>query len=249
MRIKIALVILIAISLISTIAIVLLSTQIRNLDIDLNFNEKNAYNNIKDQLNIGHRIPGTEESNETVFYFIQRFKEIDPNIIYFIHYFKIESTDCKNVLFKINEREENIVIFGAHYDSRAKATKDSKNPEKPVPGANDGATGSAVLIELANILYQEKDILKCQLWFVFFDAEDQGKDEGGYGMDGWDWCEGSSEFVNDIDNFYDSDNDQYPKPEWDFPGEDPHERLFGRNVPWKWKEIKRPQKCIEENGD
>ncbi|MFX1394916.1 MAG: M28 family peptidase, partial [Promethearchaeota archaeon] len=85
----------------------------------------------------------------------------------------------------------------------------SKNPEKPVPGANDGASGCAVLIELANVLYQERDILNCQLWFVFFDAEDQGKDEGGYGMDGWDWCEGSNEFVNDIDNFYDSDDENF----------------------------------------
>ncbi|MFX1394480.1 MAG: M28 family peptidase, partial [Promethearchaeota archaeon] len=149
MRIKIALIILITIGLASTLAIFFFSNQIRNLDVDLKFNEKNAYNSIKDQLNIGDRIPGTEESNETIFYFIQRFKQIDPNIIYFTHDFKVEATDCKNILFKINEKEENVVILGAHYDSRAKATKDSKNPEKPVPGANDGASGCAVLIELA----------------------------------------------------------------------------------------------------
>ena len=209
MRGKFILVILILTSLVSSIVIIFFSHQIRNLDIELKFNEKNAYNSVKDQLYIGNRIPGTEESKETVLYFIRRFKEIDPNITYFIHDFKVESTDCKNVLFKINEKKENIVILGAHYDSRAEATKDSEKPKKPVPGANDGASGCAVLIELAEILYQEKDILSCQLWFVFFDAEDQGKDEGGYGMDGWDWCEGSNEFVDDIDNFYDSDDEDF----------------------------------------
>jgi Zn-dependent M28 family amino/carboxypeptidase len=209
MRGRIILVILIVISLISSIAIIFFANRIRNLDIDLKFEEKNAYNNVKDQLNIGYRIPGTEESNETVFYFIQRFQEIDPNIAYLIHNFEVESTDCKNVLFKINEKKEKIVILGAHYDSRAKATKESDKSKKPVPGANDGASGCAVLIELANVLFQEKDILSCQLWFVFFDAEDQGKDEGGYGMDGWDWCEGSNEFVDDIDNFYDSGDEEF----------------------------------------
>lgn len=209
MRGKIILVILILTSLISSVVIIFFSNQIRNLDIETQFNEKNAYNNVKDQLNIGDRIPGTEEINVTAFYFIQRFKEMDPNIIYFIHHFKVESTNCKNVLFKINEKKESIVIIGAHYDSRAKATKDSEKPKKPVPGANDGASGCAVLIELAKVLYQEKDILSCQLWFVFFDAEDQGKDEGGYGMEGWDWCEGSNEFVDDIDNFYDSDDENF----------------------------------------
>ena len=209
MRGKIILFILIVTSLISSISVIYFSNQIRNLDIELKFDEKNAYNNIKDQIYIGNRIPGTEESHETVFYFIQRFKEIDPNITYLIHDFKVDSTDCKNVLFKINEKEEKIVIIGAHYDSRAKATKDSEKSKEPVPGANDGASGCAVLIELANVLYQERDILSCQLWFVFFDAEDQGKDEGGYGMDGWDWCEGSNEFVDDIDEFYDSDDEDF----------------------------------------
>lgn len=209
MRRKIILILLIVTGLISSIVLMFFVNQIRNLDIDLNFDEKNAYNNVKDQLIIGNRIPGTAESNETVFYFIQRFKEINPNITYFVQDFKVDSTDCKNVLFKINEKEENIVIIAAHYDSRAKATKDSDKPKRPVPGANDGASGCAVLIELANVLFQERDILNCQLWFVFFDAEDQGKDEGGYGMDGWDWCEGSNEFVDDIDNFYDSNDEVF----------------------------------------
>lgn len=54
-----------------------------------------------------------------------------------------------------------------------------------------------------------RDNLSSQIWFLFFDAEDQGYDEGGPGMVGWDWVEGSTNFVNSIDNFYDSQNEEF----------------------------------------
>ncbi|MFX0083248.1 MAG: M28 family peptidase [Candidatus Hodarchaeota archaeon] len=171
----------------------------------MKFNGNNAYEYVQDQLDIGFRIPGTPERINCASYFVTKFKEIDPNIIYFLHNFTIHSTECQNVLFKLNQNNSNIVILGAHYDSRAKATKDPNVPNRsdPVPGANDGASGSAVLIELAKVLYQSKENLSCQVWFLFFDAEDQGADNGGYGIDGWSWCEGSTRFVDNINNYYD----------------------------------------------
>jgi len=105
----------------------------------------------------------------------------------------------------MNENLNKIIILGAHYDSRAQATRDpdpSKRDE-PVPGANDGASGSAVLIELAKAFYKVRDNLSCQIWFLFFDAEDQGRDND-YGIDGWSWCEGSTAFVSEINNYYNS---------------------------------------------
>jgi Zn-dependent M28 family amino/carboxypeptidase len=56
---------------------------------------------------------------------------------------------------------------------------------KPVPGANDGASGVAVLLELARKLPDDT----VPVWLVFFDAEDNGN------IDGWDWLLGSREFV------------------------------------------------------
>jgi hypothetical protein len=185
------------------------SNKIKNVNVELKFNGSKAYEYIDDQLEIGYRIPGTSDSKECVLYFISRFMEIDSNFTYILQEFRIHSTNCQNLLFKLNEDKENIIILGAHYDSRAKATKDSENKDEPVPGANDAASGCAVLIELAEILYKQKSDLDCQVWFVFFDAEDQGKDEGGYGIKDWDWCEGSKEFVDDIDNFYDSDEEDF----------------------------------------
>ncbi len=158
-------------------------------------------------MDIGFRIPGTQERVNCANYFISQFQNIDSNFTYVLHNFTVQSIECQNVLFKLNQDHENIVILGAHYDSRAKATKDPNplNRTDPVPGANDGASGSAVLIELAQNLFQRRENLSCQIWFLFFDAEDQG----GSGIDGWDWVEGSQKFVADINNFYDYETENF----------------------------------------
>ena len=83
------------------------------------------------------------------------------------------------------------VILGAHFDSRILADRDGsvENQTKPVPGANDGASGVAVLLELARVIPEDLDK---KIWLVFFDLEDQGR------IDGWDWILGSQVFVDDL---------------------------------------------------
>lgn len=85
-----------------------------------------------------------------------------------------------------------VVIIGAHYDSRLVADQDSDPAKRddPVPGANDGASGAAVLLELARVLPED---LNADIWLVFFDAEDNGN------IEGWDWILGSSAFVESLE--------------------------------------------------
>ena len=190
---------------------ILSQNKFNNTDIELSFNGDDAYSYLSDQMSINtthYRIPGTEGRVKCAQYFIDKFQEIDPLMNYSLHNFTVQSVECQNVLFKMNENYPNIVILGSHYDSRAKATKDSTNPDLPVPGANDGASGSAVLIELAKVLHSRMNNLSVQIWFVFFDAEDQGYDQG-TGIPGWDWVEGSEQFVLDIDNFYNSSEEDF----------------------------------------
>jgi len=84
------------------------------------------------------------------------------------------------------------IILGAHYDTRLLADQDP-DPEKrdePVLGANDGASGVAVLLELARVLPPD---WPGQVWLVFFDAEDNGD------IPGWDWILGSRAFVEALE--------------------------------------------------
>ena len=204
-------VIIVVIPIVIPIFLLFNNNEITNIDIELHFNGDTAYTYVADQLNINtthYRIPGTQGREDCAQYFITKFQQIDPLIDYTLHNFTVLSVECQNVLFKMNENFSNIVILGTHYDSRAKATKDSTNPELPVPGANDGASGSAVLIELAEVLYSRMNHLFVQIWFLFFDAEDQGYDYS-HGILDWGWCKGSEQFVLEIDNFYNSSEEDF----------------------------------------
>jgi Zn-dependent M28 family amino/carboxypeptidase len=83
------------------------------------------------------------------------------------------------------------IVVGAHYDSRLEANMDPdlEKIDDPVPGANDGASGVGVLLELARSLPSN---LPNNIWLVFFDAEDNGS------IDGWDWIMGSNAFVAEL---------------------------------------------------
>ena len=209
---KIIVIALIALAVVISITVPLFllfnEDKITNINIDLEFDGDTAYSYVAYQMNINtthYRIPGTQGREDCAQYFITKFQEIDPTINFTLHNFTVQSIGCQNVLFKMNENFPNILILGTHYDSRAKADKDSTNPNLRVPGANDGASGSAVLIELARVLYEKRNNLSVQIWFLFFDAEDQG----GNGLTGWDWCEGSSKFVQDIENFFNSSTESF----------------------------------------
>jgi glutaminyl-peptide cyclotransferase len=83
------------------------------------------------------------------------------------------------------------VILGAHYDTRIYADHDP-DPQKRtqyVPGADDGASGVAVLLGLARSLPRT---LPVRVWLLFIDAEDNGN------IPGWDWLLGSQAFVSSL---------------------------------------------------
>jgi glutaminyl-peptide cyclotransferase len=100
--------------------------------------------------------------------------------------FTYKDTPVRN-LVGVKGSGSQVVIVGAHYDTRRRADQDRQHPDQPVPGANDAASGVAVLLELARAL--DVDRTGKQVWLVFFDAEDNGD------LDGWQWIVGSSRFA------------------------------------------------------
>jgi Zn-dependent M28 family amino/carboxypeptidase len=93
-------------------------------------------------------------------------------------------TPARNLIARANIGVGPIIIVGAHYDTRRRADQDEVQPEAPVPGANDGASGVAVLLELARVL--DLATVPNEIWLAFFDAEDNGR------LDGWEWIAGST---------------------------------------------------------
>ena len=114
------------------------------------------------------------------------------------------SIEGTNIIASINGRDPNArrILLCAHWDSRPVADHDPNpaNRSHPVPGANDGASGVAVLLEMARVLKAAPPPVGVDL--VLFDLEDMG-DEGAVSGDKTAnlWCIGSQQFV---EKYYDA---------------------------------------------
>lgn len=148
------------------------------------FDGQRAYEDVKTQVAFGPRVPESEAHAKTVEWI--RAELVKAGWQVEVQKSEAMGHPVENIVAKKNAESPQIVV-GAHYDSRIQATQDSDpaNKSKPVPAANDGASGVAVLLELARTLPQNTP----NVWLVFFDAEDNGE------IAGWDWLLGSREFV------------------------------------------------------
>jgi len=81
-----------------------------------------------------------------------------------------------NIIGSFRGGDRTRVLLGAHYDTRPRADRerDPANRLKPIIGANDGASGVAVLLEMARLLGESKPRVGVDL--VFFDCEDYGEE-------------------------------------------------------------------------
>ena len=153
------------------------------------FDGARAYENVLYQTSLGPRTIGSDAHAATVKWLQEELNDNDWDVT-------IQDTSrlgvrIQNIIAKRGNSRP-WIILGAHYDSRSLADRDP-DPIKalePVPGANDGASGVAVLLELSRVL---SDRLAMTIWLVFFDAEDNGN------IQGQDWILGSREFVDDLD--------------------------------------------------
>ena len=87
-----------------------------------------------------------------------------------------------NIMASYNPSQANRILICAHWDSRPWADNDpdEANWTKPVMAANDGASGVAVMLELARLLANTdttQSPLPLGIDFVCFDAEDWGIDD------------------------------------------------------------------------
>ncbi len=148
------------------------------------FDGQHAYVDVQTQVAFGSRVTGSEGYAEAQ-------KWIRAELVKAGWQVEVQESQAlghsiKNIVAKRSNKSPQIII-GAHYDTRMFADNDPDPTQHThyVPGANDGASGVAVLLELARSLPDHT----IPVWLVFFDAEDNGN------IEGWDWLLGSREFV------------------------------------------------------
>ena len=99
-----------------------------------------------------------------------------------------------NIIGSFNPEQKKRILLAAHWDTRPFADKDTENLNGPLDGANDGASGVGVLLEVARVI-NENEGPNVGVDIIFFDGEDWGDGEGSVppptdGKESW-WCLGS----------------------------------------------------------
>jgi glutaminyl-peptide cyclotransferase len=163
------------------------------------FDGNRAFQDVKYQVDLGPRTVGSSAHDQARDWIVAQLKEAGWSS-------EVQSASrlghpIQNVVGKWGSGHP-LIVLGAHYDSRLLADQDP-DPQKrtqPVLGANDGASGVAVLLELARTLphqLTDQSYAK-QIWLVFIDNEDNGN------IQGWDWLLGSRAFVDDLKEYPDA---------------------------------------------
>lgn len=159
------------------------------------FNEDSAYYFLEKQVQFGPRIPGTASHKQCGTWIdnqlksfgatttIQKFDGVDYNG---------KSRPSFNIIGAFNPAATKRIIIAAHWDTRPIADKDTKDKNKPIDGAIDGASGVAVALEIARNLSKQPLAANIGIDFIFFDNEDNGEPNDFTGQSNKNyWCLGS----------------------------------------------------------
>jgi glutaminyl-peptide cyclotransferase len=150
------------------------------------FNGQRAYLDVATQVALGSRTPGSIAHDQAIVYIQRELEKAGWTV-------QIQATEwlgfsVQNIIASRSQTSPRIIV-GAHYDSRLIADQDpGPGRSQPVPGANDGASGVSILLELARTL----PIKVVPVSLVFFDAEDNG------GLDNRQWIMGSQAYVKSL---------------------------------------------------
>ena len=141
------------------------------------FSGARAMEYVRTQLDFGPRVPGTEPHRRTGDWIVEQMRQRADTVIVqsFSHVTSRGDTlPMRNILARIKPGETQRVLYVAHWDTRPISDRASNPADRatPVPGANDGASGVALLMAVADVLKNTPPTWGVDLLFV--DGEDYG---------------------------------------------------------------------------
>ncbi len=165
------------------------------------FNAQSAFADLERQVAFGPRVPGTEAHAQCLSMLKDSLAACGAriNLQVFEHYIAKtgEKVELTNIIASFYPAKKNRMLLAAHWDTRpwADSEPDSAKHMLAVPGANDGASGVAVLLQIARNLRVKEPPVGVDI--VLFDGEDfgsHGQDES--------WAVGSQYFARNKDVRY-----------------------------------------------
>ena len=162
------------------------------------FNADSAYQFIQKQVDFGPRVPNTEPHRKTGNYLASKLRQFGLEVTEqtaVVTSFKDEPLSIKNIIGSYKSELNNRIMLFAHWDSRPFADQDVERKEEAIDGANDGASGVGVLLEIARQLQKIQPQVGVDIFF--FDAEDYGQpSDNSRSYRPRTWCLGSQYWAN-----------------------------------------------------
>jgi hypothetical protein len=141
------------------------------------FNADSAFGFVGRQVAFGPRVPNTEAHRQCARYLAETLRRFAPEVIEQTG--KTRAYDgtllnFTNIIGIFHPEAKARILLCAHWDSRPYADHDPDpaRHRQPIDGANDGASGVGVLLEIARLMSQVPP--KVGVDIIFFDAEDYG---------------------------------------------------------------------------
>lgn len=140
------------------------------------FNSDSAFAYVKAQVDFGPRVPNTDSHRRCSAWLSDQLKRYCDTVI--VQSFKVRAFDgndlsSKNIVGSFNPDLGNRILLAAHWDTRPFADQGDERRNEPIDGANDGASGVGVLLEVARQLAEANPNLGVDI--IFFDSEDYGQ--------------------------------------------------------------------------
>jgi glutaminyl-peptide cyclotransferase len=143
------------------------------------FDGEAALGYVRTQLGFGPRIPGSPGHRKTGDWIVQMMRERADTVIEQLwthRTVKGDTLPMRNILARYNPAATQRILYLTHWDTRpvSDAALNMGERMQPVPGANDGASGTAMLIALADALERTPLAPNVGLDILFVDGEDYG---------------------------------------------------------------------------
>src|SRR5579862_2930009 len=163
---------------------------------------KRALGDIEKQLSFGVRSLDTSGHQRTIDYIESELRKlgIEPNEQRWTASTGGPMHTLINLVGRFAPAHPHRLILGTHYDSIVRAYRDKDHPDAPMPGANNSASGVALLLETARAVKAAPTAPPYGIDFVFFDGE-EGPISLGAGDPNWQPL-GSPYFVRRLGDFY-----------------------------------------------
>ena len=176
------------------------SNKTETTSVKLSFDSDSAYSYVEKQTLFGPRIPNTTTHVDCKNYLVEKMESFGASIIKQdgdLTAWDGRKLKATNIIASYQPEKTRRILLCAHWDSRPWADQDANqaNWKKPIDGANDGASGVGVLMEIGRQLQAEASKGNQPVYgvdIVFFDAEDLGTPTFAKVKDNEDsWCLGT----------------------------------------------------------